>query len=201
MQCRTQTHEARLVDGVGRRDAVLLRQCQPVANVGFRVRVDESLLALGNVGVMRDVGGARVDDGPFDQLRTHQLVDRAESLRGGQRRRCVDAPRKRQRAVADEVGFGADALDDGRVDLVVVALPAADGVVGVEVDDRCPFIGAGEGGFDDLVGAHRDVRLAGPGPWSVEGDFKPDGFFHVLLLREVAGAGEWGAVARTGDVG
>ena len=125
MQPGAQAHEAGLVNRVRRRDSMPLRQREPVAHVGLRIAIYEPLLALRNIRVGRDVGRSGIDDRPLDQPRFNEFVDGGEALLRRELFPRIDVARKRERTVANDVALRADAFDDGRVDLVIVALAPA----------------------------------------------------------------------------
>ena len=84
---------------------------------------------------MRNVGRAGVDNRPLDEAGVDQFLDRTEALRRRERHGCIGAACKRNGRVADHIDTGPDPLDDGSVDLIVVALPPAHRVVRVEMKD------------------------------------------------------------------
>ena len=145
-----------------------------MADVVLGVQIDEALFAGREPAVVREVDRAGVDHGPFQKAACRQLLDRPKARCRRHRPGRVRAAGERQGRVDDHVLLLADALDDPPVGLGLVALPAGRRVVGVDVDDRRPLLGAGDALGDDLLDRDRDLRLQLPPPRPVQRHFQPD---------------------------
>ena len=146
-----------------------------MADVAFRVEVDEALVTGREPVGVREIDRSGVDDGPFHKAQPGQFLDRPKAHRGGHRLGRVRAARERQGRIDDHVLLLADALDDPPVGLGVVALAAGRLVIGMHVDDRRPLLGAGDPLGDDLPDRDRDLRLQLPSPRPVQRHLQPDG--------------------------
>ena len=158
---------------------MLLRQCQTVSDVGFRVGIHKSLFAFGHVCIVGDVGRTRIHDRPLDEPGNDKLFHRTETLGRRERHRRINAASEGHRGITDHIHPGANPLDDRGVDFIIVALPSTDRVIGVEMQDRCPRVGASNRVGDDLIGCDGNTRLPGSGPGPIEGNFKPYKSVHI----------------------
>ena len=155
-------------------EAVARGELEAIAHMALGVQVDEALLVGGEAVAVGEVDRARIDHGPFQEALHRELLDRLEALGRGHRAGRVGAAHDRQRRIDDHVLPLADALDDPPVGLGIVALAAGALVIGVEVDDRGPCLGAGDPVRDQLADRDRHGGLQGPPPRPVQRHLQPD---------------------------
>jgi hypothetical protein len=92
----------------------------------------------------------------------------------------IAAKRSSAASILGEKGI-VGSFDDARVQVGVVALPAARLVVGVRVHDRRAFARAGNALGDDVLDAGGNARLAFFSPRTVQRHFEP-GLGHASAL-------------------
>ena len=183
VQCCTKAHKTRLVDRIGLRNLVLLGEGQSVTHVRLGVGVNESLLPLRNVDIVTNICRTRIHHRPLDKPGFDQFFHCAETLCCAEGLGRIHTARKGDCRVTVDIYFCANGFDNWCVDSVIVALPTADGIIGVEMQYGGPRFGTPNRIFDDFIGQHRNFGLAVARSGSVEGNFKLGRFIHQSLLR------------------
>jgi hypothetical protein len=144
------------------------------ADVTFHVHVNHADLAGLDIGKVREIDRARIDDGPFQHAPRPQDFGGPVAIGADHADFGARLCRAGDRGIDNDIRLRPDAVDNGRVNVGVVVLNARVGIVSVHVDDRCAGLGHGNAIRHDFGDRHGDARLILLRPGTVQGCFQPD---------------------------